>query len=195
MSGNRAGGGYRLAWGVGADYGRGTMTRGLMNRRRTRAGTCQRQGAARQAGVRQGGVRGLVPLMVPLMVLCSLLGGGCVKREMVINSEPQGALVYLNDLEVGRTPVTRPFVFYGTYDVVLRKEGYETLKAEKLVLAPWWQWVPFDLVAEAFPLTDRHKLEFKLSPATTRPADPQELLGRAEAMKAKLPSTQATTRP
>src|SRR5688500_18580755 len=56
------------------------------------------------------------------------VGGGCVVREMVIDSEPRGALVYLNDQEIGRTPLTKEFTWYGTYDAVVRLEGYETLK-------------------------------------------------------------------
>ena len=135
-------------------------------------------------------------LTVGLLAGVALLLAGCVRRELTIISDPPGALVFLNDQEVGRTPVTRQFVFYGTYDVVLRMEGYETLKTKKLVLAPWWQWVPIDLAAEALPLTDRQKMEFKMveSPAP-QPTDPAEMLRRAEEMRLRLPEPRATTGP
>src|SRR5689334_506012 len=94
-----------------------------------------------------------------LLVVCAILlfGGmtGCVRRTLTVTSDPPGALLYLNGVEVGRTPIERDFIFYGTYDVALRKEGYETLKTKGKVIAPWWQWVPIDFPAEFLPLHDR----------------------------------------
>ncbi|MCC5829414.1 MAG: PEGA domain-containing protein [Phycisphaeraceae bacterium] len=49
--------------------------------------------------------------------------GGCVRRTITITSEPSGALVHLNDQEVGRTPLTIGFTHYGVYDVRLTHEG------------------------------------------------------------------------
>lgn len=132
--------------------------------------------------------------MVGALALMACMGG-CVQRELTITTEPPGAIVYLNDVEVGRTPVTRPFVFYGTYDVVVRKEGYETLKTQHLVLAPWWQWVPIDLVAEVLPLTDRQSMAFTLKAQTAEPANPAEMLQRAAELRAKFTTTQPTTIP
>ena len=42
-------------------------------------------------------------------------GGGCVEREMTLTTDPPGALVYVSDKEIGRTPVTQPFLWYGDY--------------------------------------------------------------------------------
>lgn len=117
----------------------------------------------------------------------------CVRREIQVHTDPPGALVYLNNVEIGRSPVTRPFTFYGTYDVVIRMEGYETLKTKKLVLAPWWQWVPIDLAAEALPLTDRQKITFKLSPTTQPDLSPEEMLRRATEMETQLPALRNPT--
>ncbi|MFB3120043.1 MAG: PEGA domain-containing protein [Stenotrophomonas maltophilia] len=41
----------------------------------------------------------------------------------MITSEPPGALVWLNDREIGRTPVDVDFEFYGRYDVRLHLPG------------------------------------------------------------------------
>ena len=62
-----------------------------------------------------------------LILLMAALGG-CVERTMTFQSNPPGALVYVNNQEIGRTPMRRDFTWYGNYDVVLRKDGYETLK-------------------------------------------------------------------
>jgi len=127
-----------------------------------------------------------------------LLCGGCAKvqRTVSINSDPPGAILIMNDQEVGRTPVTRDFIWYGWYDVVLRKEGYKTLKTRAKVIAPAWQWPPFDLLAEFSParLKDKHKLMFVLEPEEPPPSN-DEMLGRAEQMRLQLQSSQYTRNP
>lgn len=76
---------------------------------------------------------------------------GCVERRLLITSEPSGALVYLNDQEVGRTPLEVPFTWYGTYDVRLEREGYRTLQTQQTAEQPWWEKPGPDLFAEALP--------------------------------------------
>jgi hypothetical protein len=120
----------------------------------------------------------------------------CVQRQMSIQSDPPGALVYLNGEEVGRTPLQRDFTWYGTYDVVLRQDGYETLKTRARVIAPIWQWPPFDLLAEFFPLTDRHDLHFTMTPAGDTAIDLDAILERSSALKSQLQGSRVqTTRP
>jgi hypothetical protein len=136
-------------------------------------------------------------------LLCACLAG-CVERELTIDSDPPGALVYLNDQEVGRTPVRREFTWYGTYDVAVRKEGYRTLKTQSPVIAPPWLWVPLDLVMELlpFPVQDRHRLHYTLKPETEADVDPQQIIQRAQELKTRLegkgttrPATQPQTQP
>lgn len=86
-----------------------------------------------------------------LTLLVSLLATGCVQRTINITSEPSGALVHLNDEEVGRTPVAVPFKFYGVYDVRLEKDGYKALWTKTKAKAPWWEFPGPDLIAEAIP--------------------------------------------
>lgn len=147
--------------------------------------------------------RSLVVILALLAPLLPLLGGcaGGVDRTIVVESEPPGALVYLNDQEVGRTPVEVPFLWYGTYDVRLRKEGYEAVKTRRRVWAPLWQIPPFDLLAELvpFPLEDRHRLAFTMEPLPEG-VDQAELIQRAERLRGRLesseyrePETQPTT--
>jgi hypothetical protein len=133
-------------------------------------------------------IRGFL-LLAPLAVFAS----GCVgvRRELTVVSDPPGALVYLNGDEVGRTPVTREFLYYGTMDLQLRKDGYKTLSARPRVWAPLWQVPPIDLLAEAFPLTDRHKLSYTLKPAAEgEGVDRAALIGRAARLGSKLESSE-----
>jgi hypothetical protein len=146
-------------------------------------------------------------LLLPFLLLLPLLfAGGCVHRTLQVDSDPPGALVYLNGEEAGRTPMRKEFLWYGTYDVELRKEGYETLTRQEKVWAPWWQWPPFDLFAEAFPVEDRHTAKYTMKPLTAQTTDPQQVLGRAVHMRDRLKSSEfaqpekakkpkATTRP
>lgn len=127
-----------------------------------------------------------------------VLTAGCarVQRTISIDSDPPGALVYMNDQEIGRTPVTRDFLWYGKYDVELRKEGYETRKTSAKVIAPWWQWPPFDLMADLVPfrLKDKRNFSYVLQPEPPPPTT-DEMLGRAEQLRLQLQSSQYTKNP
>jgi hypothetical protein len=131
-----------------------------------------------------------------VVALCA----GCVDRTIMVESDPPGALVSLNGQEVGRTPMATDFTFYGNYDVVLRKEGYETLKTTGKVNPPVYQIPPIDLFAELLPLrfNDRHQLTYTLTPAPEGAVDSHELIERAETMQGMLGSSKfvlAATQP
>jgi hypothetical protein len=140
-----------------------------------------------------------------LVIMGALAFGGCVRRTMTINSDPPGALVWMNDQEVGRTPLTRDFTWYGHYDVQVRKEGYQTLDTNMSVIAPFWQWPPLDLFVELLPLGlhDSRNISYNLQPATTQPANPSAMLARAAEMRehlvssphTRVPTTAPTTAP
>ena len=130
------------------------------------------------------------------VVLLPLIGG-CVERTLSVTTDPPGMLVYLNDQEVGRTPLQHDFIWYGTYDLILRKEGYRSIKTTVPIIAPFYEWVPLDLVAELQPatLTDNHNLFFKLEPETAESSDPAPLMERAEDLRGKLTSSRFTRKP
>ena len=123
----------------------------------------------------------LLPGIVALLCVGALVG--CVEREMEITSEPEGALVMVSHVEVGRTPVKLPFTWYGDYDIILRHDGYETLKTHANLTPPIYEWPPLDLLSAMAPWTyhDRRYLHFTLDPEV-QPTD-KELIDRAEAME------------
>lgn len=129
------------------------------------------------------------------MLLLGLLCG-CVERTLTIRSNPPGALVAMNDQEIGRTPLSRRFIWYGYYDVQVRKEGFQTRNTTTSVVAPWWQWVPFDFVAELLPLhlEDRHFISYTLQPLSSAQIDPQSIVERGESLAERLESGHPTTR-
>lgn len=134
-----------------------------------------------------------------------LLATGCVEQTMTITTDPPGALVSLNGQELGRTPLQQDFTWYGDYDVEVRKDGYHTLKTHKWVKAPWWNWVPFDLITDIVPwqVRDHQHLQFALAPVVSAATQPSVLMERAMEMQGqlqssqhtRLPSTEPTSRP
>jgi len=122
-----------------------------------------------------------LPLAALLAALC-MGGGGCVERMISITSQPSGALVHLNDEEVGRTPLSVPFTFYGTYDVRLEADGHQPLWTARKASAPWWETPGIDLAAELIPKGRSHiEWHFYMEP---EPAPVEAaLIDRATEMK------------
>ncbi len=123
-----------------------------------------------------------------LYLLPSLLGlglPGCVERTLKIETRPPGAFVLVNDEEVGVSPVKFAFTWYGDYDIVVRKAGYQTFQTHHRVRAPWFQWPPLDLIAETLipvMIRDEHTLPpFELTPAETPPV--AEVVERAAELR------------
>ena len=130
-----------------------------------------------------------------VMLLSSLpFGLGCIERTVSINTEPEGATVVLNDQEVGTSPVKGPFTWYGDYEIIIRKEGCETLRTHQKIATPWYEVPGIDLFTECFmPFTvhdDRELETFVLQPKQypTKEAlldDAAEMRERALAAEAK----------
>ena len=64
-------------------------------------------------------------LCLAVLFCCLMLG--CGDRTISITSSPSGALVWVNDREVGRTPVQIGFIYDGQYDVRIERDGYEPI--------------------------------------------------------------------
>jgi len=121
------------------------------------------------------------------ILIVSLFLAGCVERQLTIKTKPQGALVTLNDEEIGTSPVTVSFNWYGDYNVRISKEGYETLKTHRKLKGPWYDKFPFDLFAQLIipkRIVDSYEWTFTLAPKQypTR----EELIRDAEQLKKQL---------
>jgi len=128
----------------------------------------------------------LLPLSVVLLIV-ALFCGGCIERQLTINTQPQEALVVLNDEEIGTSPVTVSFNWYGDYNVRISKPGYETLKTHRKLKGPWYDKFPFDFFAQILNpkrIVDSYEWTFTLAPKQypTR----EELIRDAEELKKRL---------
>lgn len=126
------------------------------------------------------------------LLLPALLLTGCLERRLQITSEPPGALVWVNDMELGRTPLEADFTFYGNYDVRVRLDGYEPIQQRMTADQPLYEYPPFDLVAMAIPADFENvvKWHFDLKPALEK-AEPtadfeKALIERAHATRDQL---------
>jgi len=122
--------------------------------------------------------------LAALAVVGILVCGGCVQRRMIVRSNPPGAVVYIDDYEIGTTPVATNFTYYGTRKIRLVKNGYETLTVMQPVPAPWYQWTPFDFIAENLipgKIHDTRTFDYPLVPQLVVP--PEQLLERAEELR------------
>ena len=132
-------------------------------------------------------------LMCITLAIVSFLTG-CVERKLTINTQPQDALVVLNDEEIGRSPVTVAFNWYGDYKIRIEKHGYETLSTHKKLKAPLHDHFPFDFFAEVLwpkRIVDEYEWSFQLAPYQA----PQrtELIKAAEDMRKRMTTEFAKT--
>lgn len=101
------------------------------------------------------------------------LAGG-VERRLLVRSNPPGALLKIDDEEIGITPVSTSFIYYGTRKIQLVKDGYETLTLLQPIPAPWYQWPGIDFFSEHLTprqIRDTRVLDYQLQPAVMVPVE------------------------
>lgn len=111
--------------------------------------------------------RGLCALA--LLLICT---SGCVERRMTIRTDPPGALVYVNGEEIGSTPVSKSFTYYGDREIVLVADGFQTQRIIQPLPAPWWDNSITDFFSENLiphQLRDEREFHYRLQPATSPP--------------------------
>ena len=109
----------------------------------------------------------MVTISAMLLAGMLLTQSGCVRKRMTIVSNPPGAQVFIDNHEIGTTPVSTSYVYYGTRSVRLQKDGYESVTVERNFDPPWYEYPPIDFFAESLlptELRDERVLEFELVP-------------------------------
>ena len=122
------------------------------------------------------------PWLALVLVLCCAVG--CVQRRMTIRSNPPGAFVYIDDNQIGTTPCSTDFVYYGTRQFRLVREGYETLTVDKKISAPWYEWYGIDFFSENLvpaEIRDERTIDFDLVPQ--RLISPEQLVANGEQLR------------
>lgn len=121
-----------------------------------------------------------------ILAVSSFIMTGCVERRMTIRSDPPNALVVLDGQEIGHTPVSTSFVYYGEREIKLVKDGYETKTVKQKIATPWYQVFPIDFISEALVparIRDERNYVYSLEPVVNVPNN--QLVDRAEALRAQ----------
>jgi hypothetical protein len=125
------------------------------------------------------------PIMVALLVAALALSTtGCVRRRMTVRTTPPGAQVFVDDQEIGTTPCSAAFVYYGTRKITIMKDGYRTETIYQKIPPPWYEIPPLDfLVENVYPLEQRDErmVDVQLVPEELLPQ--QKLIDRAQLLR------------
>ena len=118
-----------------------------------------------------------------IAVLLLLTGHGCVSRRMTIRTNPPEALVEVDGKQLGLSPVSMDFTYYGTREIKISKPGFETMTLQQPVLRPWHQTIPADFVSNHFlgrHITDRHDYVYQLQEQQTPLNEEVDLINRGQ---------------
>jgi hypothetical protein len=123
-----------------------------------------------------------LPLLVAAIACASQVG--CVTRRLTIISDPPGATVFLDNEEVGITPCSVSYIYYGTRQIMLVKDGYETRTVMQELPAPWYEYFPLEFVSENFipyDLRDERTVQYTLLPQALMPVS--QILQRGQDLR------------
>lgn len=119
-----------------------------------------------------------------LLVAVSLLSTGCVRRRLIVRTNPPGALLYVDNQQIGTTPCGVDFTYYGTRELRVVKAGYETQTINQPIPTPWYETPGVDFVSEnlvPWRIRDDRVVNISLPPARMVPTE--ELISRGEQLR------------
>jgi hypothetical protein len=123
--------------------------------------------------------------LIAIVCFLAVAAPGCVRRRMTVRTNPPGALVYVDDQEIGITPVSTDFTYYGTRKIQLVKDGFETMTVKQTFDPPWYEYPVLEFFSENLwpsELRDEHLLNFQMQPQQILPTE--RLLDRAQDLRA-----------
>src|SRR5437773_3184640 len=123
----------------------------------------------RQFGPRR---RSSLRLALAACLAFCVLATGCVRRRLTIRTSPPGAQVYVDNQEIGTTPCSASFIYYGTRNITVMKSGYRTEKVFQPINPPWYEISPVDFVSEnlvPMELRDERVVDIQLVPEEVVP--------------------------
>lgn len=121
----------------------------------------------------------LIGILMPL--------SGCVERRLTIITQPSDAVVWLNDEELGTSPVTTGFNWYGDYKIRIEKSGYEILDTHRVLPRPGYDYFPLDFFAEVlWPGTIQDETIWNFTLTEAKPMPTETLIQQAESFRGNM---------
>ncbi|HIF34993.1 MAG TPA: PEGA domain-containing protein [Planctomycetes bacterium] len=125
--------------------------------------------------------RNIICIAICLAVVCS---SGCVRRRLTVRTNVPGAQVAIDNREIGVTPVSVPFTYYGGRNFVVTKAGCQTVRAQRDFGIPWYEFPVIDFFVEnlwPYEIRDDRVVYFELIPS--QPTDARQLVSRGEDLR------------
>ncbi len=105
---------------------------------------------------------------------------------MTVRTNPPGATVSVDNQVIGTTPAASSFVYYGTREFRIEKDGYRTETIRRRFNPPWYEFPGLDFVAETLwpgEIRDERIIDVQLVPKTLEPS--LEVVERADSLRAQ----------
>src|SRR5271166_3592360 len=106
-------------------------------------------------------------LGILIVLACTTMLAGCVERRFIVNTDPPGAILYVNGRPHSASPADDHFVYYGNYHFTLVKDGFETLQIDQYIAPPWYEHPVLDFFSEnLFPwmIRDVKRFNYTMTP-------------------------------
>jgi len=119
-----------------------------------------------------------------IAVAATVISTGCVRRRMTVRTNPPGATVSVDNQVIGTTPAASSFVYYGTREFRIEKDGYRTETIRRRFNPPWYQMPGIDFIAETLwpgEIRDERIIDVELVPQTIEPTE--QVVQRADALR------------
>ena len=119
-----------------------------------------------------------------LVLLCLVAASGCVRRRMTVRTSPPGATVSVDNQVIGTTPAATSFVYYGTREFRIEKDGFKTETIRKRFNPPWYEWPVLDFVSETLwpgEIRDERIIDVQLVEQTLEPTE--NVVERADSLR------------
>lgn len=129
-------------------------------------------------------VRGRWVLVAVVVLQVSVCG--CVRRRMTVRTNPPGATVSVDNQLIGTAPAASPFLYYGTREIRVEKDGYRTEVLKTRINPPWYQYPGLDFITESlwpWEIRDERIIDVELVPQVLEPTD--QVLGRADQLRSQ----------
>lgn len=109
---------------------------------------------------------------------------GCVRRRLTVRTNPPGALVSIDNQIIGTSPAASSYVYYGTREIRIERDGYQTETIRRKLNPPWYEYPPLDFITETlwpFEIRDERVIDVELVP---KQIDPLEtVVSRADQLR------------
>jgi len=124
---------------------------------------------------------------VALLLLAGLsLSWGCVERRYTIRTDPPGATIIVNGEEIGPSPASRNYYFYGDREITMILDGHQTKTVIQPIKAPWWDNYATEFFTEnlvPWTIRDERVFKYQMLPAVSPPEG--VLRDRAESLRSE----------